>query len=172
MSQPAIDKGVLYMAHPAFTGRPANAQKRAEFHPLAASPGGSHRLLAADLHTGRPIWEQEISGDVLTAPVISDGVVYFTTFDGTSYALNAADGSVVWVKATAGTSAPVVLRGELYETRKTVARKGNCGGNRARRCQKWRRARQGSAGRQQSGLPETRQWRRRGAVRYGSHHFG
>jgi Ca-activated chloride channel family protein len=121
MSQPAIDKGVLYMAHPASTGRPANAQKRAEFHPAAASPGGSHRLLAADLHTGRHTWEQEISGDVLTAPVISDGVVYFTTFDGTSYALNAADGSVVWVKVTASTSAPVVSRGELYETRKTVA---------------------------------------------------
>ena len=120
MSQPAIDKGVLYMAHPASTGRPANARKRAEFHPAAASPGGSHRLLAADLHTGRHIWEQEISGDVLTAPVISDGVVYFTTFDGTSYALHAADGAVVWVKATASTSAPVVLRGELYETRKTV----------------------------------------------------
>ena len=120
MSQPAIDKGVLYMAHPAFTGGLGNARKRAEFHPLAASPGGSHRLLAADLHTGRHLWEQEIAGDVLTAPVISDGVVYFTTFDGTSYALNAADGSVAWVKATAGTSAPVVLRGELYETRKTV----------------------------------------------------
>ena len=120
MSQPAIDKGVLYMAHPAFTGGLGNPRKRAEFHPLAASPGGSHRLLAADLHTGRHLWEQEIAGDVLTAPVISDGVVYFTTFDGTSYALNAADGSVAWVKATAGTSAPVVLRGELYETRKTV----------------------------------------------------
>ena len=120
MSQPAIDKGVLYMAHPAFTGGLGSPRKRAEFHPLAASPGGSHRLLAADLHTGRHLWEQEIAGDVLTAPVISDGVVYFTTFDGTSYALNAADGSVAWVKATAGTSAPVVLRGELYETRKTV----------------------------------------------------
>jgi Ca-activated chloride channel homolog len=120
MSQPAIDKGVLYMAHPAFTGGLGNPRKRAEFHPVAASPGGSHRLLAADLHTGRHLWEQEIAGDVLTAPVISDGVVYFTTFDGTSYALNAADGSVAWVKATAGTSAPVVLRGELYETRKTV----------------------------------------------------
>jgi Ca-activated chloride channel homolog len=120
MSQPAIDKGVLYMAHPASTGRPANTQKRPEFHPVAASPGGSHRLLAADLRTGRHIWEQEISGDVLTAPVISDGVVYFTTFDGTSYALNAADGSVIWVKATASTSAPVVSRSELYETRKSV----------------------------------------------------
>ncbi|PYT48537.1 MAG: hypothetical protein DMG43_16930, partial [Acidobacteria bacterium] len=44
MSQPAIDKGILYMAHPVATGRP---QKPAEFHPRPASPGGSHRLLAA-----------------------------------------------------------------------------------------------------------------------------
>src|SRR5215813_2346515 len=60
MSQPAIDRGVLFMAHPAATGRPA---KRAEFYPRPASPGGSHRLLAADLRTGRHLWEQEISGD-------------------------------------------------------------------------------------------------------------
>jgi Ca-activated chloride channel family protein len=110
MSQPAIDKGVLYMAHPAATGRP---EKRAEFHPRAAWPGGSHRLLAADVKTGRHIWEQEISGDVITAPVISDETVYFTTFDGNSYALNAADGSVIWVKANAATSAPVISSGRL-----------------------------------------------------------
>jgi Ca-activated chloride channel homolog len=120
MSQPAIDKGVLYMAHPAATGRPA---KRAEYHPRPATPGGSHRLLAAELSTGRHIWEQEISGDVITAPVISDGTVYFTTFGGNSYALNAADGSVVWVKANAATSAPVVMNGQLYETRKEQAGK-------------------------------------------------
>jgi Ca-activated chloride channel homolog len=120
MSQPAIDKGVLYMAHLAATGRP---EKRAEFHPRAAWPGGSHRLLAADLRTGRHIWEQEISGDVITAPVISDGTVYFTTFDGNSYALNAVDGSVVWVKANAATSAPVIAGGQLYETRKGRAGK-------------------------------------------------
>jgi Ca-activated chloride channel homolog len=120
MSQPAIDKGVLYMAHPAATGRPA---KPPEFHPRPASPGGSHRLLAAELSTGKHIWEQEISGDVITAPVVSDGTVYFTTFTGTSYALNAADGSVVWVKANAATSAPVIANGQLYETRKGEAGK-------------------------------------------------
>jgi Ca-activated chloride channel family protein len=120
MSQPAIDKGVLFMAHPANTGR---AVKPAQFHPRPASPGGSHRLLAAELSTGRHIWEQQISGDVITAPVISDGTVYFTTFDGTSYALNAADGSVVWVKANAATSAPVIAYGQLYETRKVQAGK-------------------------------------------------
>src|SRR5579864_7612577 len=120
MSQPAIDKGVLYMAHPAATGRPP---KPAEFHPRPATPGGSHRLLAAELSTGQHIWEQEIAGDVITAPVISDGTVYFTTFGGASYALNAADGSVVWVKANAATSAPVVTGGQLYETRKAQAGK-------------------------------------------------
>lgn len=115
MSQPAIDKGVLYMAHPAATGR---AVKPTEFHPRPATPGGSHRLLAAELSTGRHIWEQQIAGDVITAPVISDGTVYFTTLAGISYALNAADGSVVWTKANAATSAPVVFNGQLYETRK------------------------------------------------------
>ncbi len=120
MSQPAIDKGVLFMAHPAATGRP---EKPLEFHPRPASPGGSHRLLAAELSTGRHIWEQEISGDVITAPVVSDGTVYFTTFHGTSYALDAGDGSVVWVKVNAATSAPVIANGQLYETRKTLAGK-------------------------------------------------
>jgi Ca-activated chloride channel family protein len=120
MSQPAIDKGVLFMAHPAATGR---TQKPVEFHPRPASPGGSHRLLAAELSTGRHIWEQEISGDVITAPVISGGTAYFTTFDGTSYALNAADGSVVWMKVNAATSAPVIANGQLYETRKTQSGK-------------------------------------------------
>jgi Ca-activated chloride channel family protein len=118
MSQPAIDKGVLFMAHPAATGRPV---KPTEYHPRPASPGGSHRLLAAELSTGRHIWEQEISGDVITAPVISDGTVYFTTFNGSSYALNAADGSVLWVKENAATSAPVIANGQLYETRKKQA---------------------------------------------------
>src|SRR2546423_6108544 len=120
MSQPAIDKGVLFMAHPAATGRP---EKPLEFHPRPASPGGSHRLLAAELSTGRHIWEQEISGDVITAPVVSGGTVYFTTFNGTSYALDAGDGSVVWVKVNAATSAPVIANGQLYETRKTLAGK-------------------------------------------------
>ena len=125
MSQPAIARGVLFMAHPAATGR---AAKPVEFHPRPASPGGSHRLLAAELSTGRHIWEQEISGDVITAPVVSDGTVYFTTFNGTSYALNAADGSVVWVKVNAATSAPVIANGQLYETRKTEAGKNTMEG--------------------------------------------
>jgi Ca-activated chloride channel family protein len=118
MSQPAIDKGVLYMAHPAVERGASRGVKPADYHPVPATPGGSHRLLAADVRNGHHIWEQEIAGDVISAPVVSDGAVYFTTLDGTSYALNATDGSVLWVKANAATSAPVISNGRLYETRK------------------------------------------------------
>jgi len=38
----------------------------------AEKPG--HRLLAADLKTGKHIWEQEITADVISAPIVSEGV--------------------------------------------------------------------------------------------------
>ncbi len=118
MSQPAIDKGVLFMAHPAVDRQQRRDIKPADFHPAPATPSGSHRLLAANVRNGHHIWEQQIAGDVISAPVISDGIVYFTTLGGTSYALNASDGSVVWLKENAATSAPVVFGGKLYETRR------------------------------------------------------
>jgi outer membrane protein assembly factor BamB len=83
-----------------------------------AADVGSHRLLCADLKTGKHIWERAISADVISAPVVSEGKVYFTTFDGTSYCLDAEKGSVVWKKENAGTSAPVVVAGEVLMTQK------------------------------------------------------
>ncbi len=56
----------------------------------------SHALLCVDLKTGRHVWQQEITADVISAPVISSETVYFTCFDGTSFALNISDGRVVW----------------------------------------------------------------------------
>ncbi len=79
---------------------------------------GSHRLLCADLKTGRHIWERAISGDVISAPVINEGKVFFTTFDGTSYSLDAADGRLLWKKENAGTSAPIIAGGEVVITQK------------------------------------------------------
>jgi Ca-activated chloride channel homolog len=123
MSQPAISKGRVFIAYPA--GQ-RGANKRIQQGNKSARGGdseerGSHRLLCADLRTGKHLWERAISGDVISAPVIDDERVYFTTFDGTSYALGAADGRVVWKKQNAGTSAPLVARGQVVVTRKEKA---------------------------------------------------
>jgi Ca-activated chloride channel family protein len=81
---------------------------------------GSHRLLCADLKTGRHIWERAISGDVISAPVVNEGKVFFTTFDGTSYSLDAGDGRLLWKKENAGTSAPIIAGGEVVITQKVT----------------------------------------------------
>ncbi len=120
MSQPAIDDGVLYMAYPGGQRETSQKERRNRFHPRPATPGGSHRLLALDLETGRHIWQQQIAGDVITAPVVSDGTVYFTTFDGTSYALNAENGDVIWAKKDASTSAPVIYEDQVIQTKKEL----------------------------------------------------
>ena len=137
MSQPAVSKGRLYMAYPAGgrghaqqAVRPAG-QSAAMAHAPKPAPGaqqkagrqdeqeaGSHRLLCADLKTGEHIWERAISSDVISAPVVSGGKVYATTFDGTSYSFDAATGAPVWKKENAGTSAPVVVGDDVHVTQK------------------------------------------------------
>src|SRR5260370_40326682 len=72
MSQPAISKGRLYMAHPSGQ-RSAQNGAAAQGHPNISHATGNGRekgyeLLAADLKTGRHIWEQGISADVIAAP--------------------------------------------------------------------------------------------------------
>jgi Ca-activated chloride channel family protein len=80
---------------------------------VGPATGHGHRLLCADLKTGRHIWEQDIAGDVISAPVVEGDQVFFTCFDGTSFALNCADGTVAWKKHNAGTSAPLVANGQV-----------------------------------------------------------
>jgi Ca-activated chloride channel homolog len=103
MSQPAISKGRLYIAHPA-----GQRGRR----------GTGHRLLCADLKTGRHIWDQAITADVVSAPVVSGDKIFLTCFDGASFCLNAADGAVVWKKQNAATSAPVIAGGQVVVTQK------------------------------------------------------
>ena len=104
MSQPAIANGKLYIAFPA--GQRGHKST------------GSHLLLAADLATGKHLWEQPITADVISAPVISGNTVYLTCFDGTSFALDATTGKVLWTKQNAATSAPVIANGQVVVTGK------------------------------------------------------
>jgi Ca-activated chloride channel family protein len=125
MSQPAVSKGRLYMAYPkGQRGRVSPGSRimrdgpRQKGKPKVEEEAGSHRLLCADLRTGRHIWERAISGDVISAPAVSEGKVYATTFDGTSYSFDAVTGELIWKKENAGTSAPIVAADEVVVTQK------------------------------------------------------
>jgi outer membrane protein assembly factor BamB len=139
MSQPAISKGKLYMAYPAGQAKhapnqPPNpaANQAANAAPppppgaavpdaaQAPPPKTSHRLLCADLKTGKHLWEQDISGDVISAPIIEGDQIFFTCFDGTSFCLATSNGAVAWKKENAGTSAPVVAMGQVVMTQKAM----------------------------------------------------
>jgi Ca-activated chloride channel family protein len=85
---------------------------------VGPAKGNGHRLLCADLRTGKHLWEQDITADVITAPVVEGEQVLFTCQDGTSFALDTADGKVVWKKQNAGTSAPLVADGNVVITQK------------------------------------------------------
>ena len=121
MSQPAVSKGRLYMAYPkGQRGVPKRGRivKHSQQKMDVQDEPGSHRLLCADLRTGKHLWERAISSDVISAPVVSEGKVYATTFDGTSYSFDAVTGELVWKKENAGTSAPLVVGGDVVVTQK------------------------------------------------------
>jgi Ca-activated chloride channel family protein len=119
MSQPAISQGKLYIAYPAGQ-RGAQQVQNNSTQPDSTNLGPGHRLLCADLKTGRHLWEQKITADVISAPVISGDQVLFTCFDGVSFCLNASTGAIVWKKENAGTSAPLVADGQVVTTSKEM----------------------------------------------------
>ena len=110
MSQPAIDKGKLFLAYPTGQRQGQPVQNRV------------HAMLCADLRTGRHVWEQEISGDVMTAPVINNDQVFFTCFDGTAFCLDAESGKVEWRERTDSTAAPLVVEDEVIMPEKRQTR--------------------------------------------------
>ncbi|HEX8522891.1 MAG TPA: PQQ-binding-like beta-propeller repeat protein [Tepidisphaeraceae bacterium] len=126
MSQPAVAKGKIYMAYPG--GHPhgvqmVDAKGRLNDDPVPApNPGPAkdwgHRLLCSDLKTGKHLWEQDITADVVSAPVVEGDKVFVTCFDGTSFAIDANTGSIFWQKKNAGTSAPLIVQGNLVMTQK------------------------------------------------------
>jgi outer membrane protein assembly factor BamB len=129
MSQPAIAGDRLFIAYPADQRKPlfrpgmTIEQKRKAIEEAKHHEGGGsfqHRMLCADLRTGRHIWEQEIAADVITAPVVDGGHLFMTCLDGTSFSLDVSDGSVLWMRGNQGTSAPLVAGERLIMTQKEI----------------------------------------------------
>lgn len=64
---------------------------------IAYIGGGDGRMFAIDIHTGKVKWSfDELKNYVLTRPLVYNNKLYFGCWDTHFYALNLADGSLVW----------------------------------------------------------------------------
>ena len=92
-------------------------------YPAQAVSGGGARpanfvFAARDLRTGRPLWQRWIDEHVISAPLVSDGHVYLTTFAGTLYGFRLSDGEIKLARRCRGTSAPIVVNNTVYLSRR------------------------------------------------------
>jgi eukaryotic-like serine/threonine-protein kinase len=53
-------------------------------------------LYAIDARSGREKWRLETGAEILSSPVVADGVVYVGSQDGYLYGVDAATGQVQW----------------------------------------------------------------------------
>jgi hypothetical protein len=60
------------------------------------------------------LWKQPLSGEIITAPVLSEGAVYVTNLDGTMSCFRQEDGERVWQEGKNATSSPVIWQGQCY----------------------------------------------------------
>jgi outer membrane protein assembly factor BamB len=77
-----------------------------------------HYLAAFGLVDGRPLWNQPLPGEIITAPVLAEGHVYVANLDGTLSCFRQDDGAKVWQQAKSATSSPIVWDGECYFSRR------------------------------------------------------
>ena len=87
--------------------------------------GGDGRMFAIDIHTGEVQWAfGELKNYVLTRPMVYNDKLYFGTWDTYFYALNLADGSLVWKwnngrsnpKLSPASVWPVAANGKIFIT--------------------------------------------------------
>jgi Ca-activated chloride channel homolog len=109
MSQPAAAGGKLFIAYPS-----SNGVRSAKEGPMPA--GYSHRMLCADLKTGKHIWSVPITADVQTAPIVDGDKVYCTCFDGTTFCIDIKSGKVLRKDSSNATSAPLISHGQIITT--------------------------------------------------------
>lgn len=105
--------GVLGGAAPAATGR------------VVVAPYSSGELTAYLAESGRPVWEEDLTGirgaggiaalnDVAGDPVIVDGVVYAASQSGRLVAIGLQDGDRLWTRNIGGSQAPYVAGNAVF----------------------------------------------------------
>ncbi len=99
-SSPAVWNGMVYIGGgPDYLERP-----------------GVHTVNAFNASTGALVWSYTTGADVLSSPIVSNGVVYIGSEDNNVYALNASTGALLWSYATGGqvNSSPALSNGVIY----------------------------------------------------------
>ncbi len=119
-STPAIGNGRVYTSYPAAGrgGKVAPQQKAASQPP----PEATHVLACFELKTGKILWQRWIDSDVMSAPVAVDDELYATSFVGTLYKFQQADGTILSAQRKNATSAPVIVGKNVYLTQRGTAR--------------------------------------------------
>jgi outer membrane protein assembly factor BamB len=108
-SSPAIANGIVYIG--------------------TRDEGGSshHAIHAVDQKTGEMIWKVQADAQVQASPAVVDGIVYASSIRGTTYALNAQTGEIIWQKTVGKDEvqrawmyySPTVADGILYQAYST-----------------------------------------------------
>jgi outer membrane protein assembly factor BamB len=103
LAQPAVMGGRVFMVYPR---------------------DGKHWLGAFTLKEGRPLWATRLDHDVISAPVVAEGKVYLSTFDGTVWCIDPESGRVQWNQQMQATSAPWVYQGDVFVAHRDDAPRG------------------------------------------------
>ena len=74
----------------------------------------SHALICMDIGTGSILWQQQIDGDILGAPIVNEEFIFLTTFSGSLYKIDKAKGEVLSSKPLRATSPPTVVSSHIY----------------------------------------------------------
>ena len=72
------------------------------------------RVAAADIVSGKTVWEFQVGAAPISSPCYSEGIVYFTTDASLLYALNARNGEVLWMFHGCANVSPCIAGSSVY----------------------------------------------------------
>lgn len=135
VSTPTIAQGRVYTIYPVGHGHAELQQQLAPVEPAQenedvpekeAKPDAEaeaiaprHALICFELKTGKILWQHYVDHDAITAPVAAGDELYVATLAGTMFRFRSADGHLISARKERATSAPVVVGGEMYFTRRS-----------------------------------------------------
>ena len=109
MSMPSIAEGQVFTSYPAqyIRSEDETNETKKRLDSLAFFP--SHVLISFELKTGKILWQKWIDGDIMSAPVLQNGKLIFSTFTGSLYQVQPKSGDFISAKQIRATSAPILI---------------------------------------------------------------